>query len=306
MIRQTIVGQVLLVTIDRPGKRNAVDDAVTTGIETAIDRLEEDAGLRVGVLTGAGKVFCAGGDLALLGQGRFDLLETERGGFAGLVRRRRIKPLIAAVDGPALAGGFELALACDLVVASERARFGVPEVTRGLLASAGGVTRLPRRVPVTVALELGLTGRPVSARRAYELGLVNTLCAAGEAVPTALELAQVICANAPLAVAETRRLMLEVAFADDDALMGDARAALGRLAETDDAREGPRAFLEKRPPRWTGQFDPEWAAGRAPAGHKESEHVRTAPTTDPARSQATGDAAGATPPATEGEQGPAT
>jgi enoyl-CoA hydratase len=252
MIKETITGQVLLITIDRPDKRNAVNEVVATGIEAAIDHLEAEDDLRVGVLTGAGDVFCAGGDLVLLGAGRFDELATDRGGFAGLVRRRRVKPLIAAVDGPALAGGFELALACDLVVASTRASFGIPEVKRGLLASGGGVTRLPRRVPYNVALELGLTGSPLSAQRAYELGLINSVCAAGDAGTVALDLARTICANAPLAVAETRRLMHQVADSDDLALMDDALDALARLAKSADAREGPRAFLEKRQPRWTG------------------------------------------------------
>jgi len=137
------------------------------------------------------------------------------------------------------------------VVASKRASFGIPEVKRGLLASGGGVTRLPRRVPFNVALELGLTGSPLGAQRAYELGLVNAVCAVGDAVTVALDLARTICVNAPLAVAETRRLMHEVADSDDLALMDDALEALSRLAETADAREGPRAFLEKRQPRWT-------------------------------------------------------
>ena len=252
MIRQEIHDHTLLITIDRPDKRNAVNDAVATGIEAAVDRLEAEPSLRVGVLTGTGSVFCAGGDLALLGAGRFDELETERGGFAGLVRRRRTKPLIAAADGPALAGGCEIVLACDLVVASERATFGIPEVGRGLLASAGGATRLPRLIPRNVALEMGLTGQPVTAQRAYELGLVNRVCATGTAVAVALELANAICANAPLAVAETRRLMLEVHGRDDLVWMDSALTALRKLAMTADAREGPQAFLEKRRPQWSG------------------------------------------------------
>jgi enoyl-CoA hydratase len=244
-----VAGHAAVITIDRPEARNAINPEVATGLEAAIDRLEEDESLRVGVLSGTPPVFCAGADLKAVGEGRGAELYTERGGFAGFVRRARTKPIIAAVDGPALAGGTELVLACDLVVASEAAAFGLPEVKRGLIASGGGLFRLPRALPRAIAMECALTGAPLSASLAFHHGLVNRLCPAGAAVDVALELAAAVAANAPLAVAASRRLMLE----SEEELWALTEAENAKIVETDDVREGVLAFVEKRAPVWSGR-----------------------------------------------------
>jgi enoyl-CoA hydratase len=198
-------------------------------------------------------VFSAGADLKLINSGRAGEMNTQRGGFGGIVRRQRTKPLIAAVEGPALAGGLELALSCDLIVASNASRFGLPEVKRSLVAAAGGVHRLPAVLPRNVALEIGLTGDPISAERAYQLGLVNTLVDPGGALAGALDLAARITANAPLAVQRTRALMTGLAQVPEDEAFRAANTALAELAATDDFSEGLTAFIEKRPPRWKGR-----------------------------------------------------
>ena len=246
-------GTCAVITIDRPEARNAVSPEVAQGLEAAIDRLEEDAALQVGVLTGTPPVFCAGADLKAIGEGRAHGLSTERGGFAGLVRRKRSKPLIAAVDGPALAGGMELTLACDLVVASTQARFGVPEVTRGLMAAAGGLIHLPSKLPFNLAMECVLTGDPISAGRAYEHGYVSRLCEPGAALGTALELAERIAANAPLAVRTSRRLLLTFQETSTDEAWAINNEENVRLQASEDMHEGVRAFIEKRPPAWSGR-----------------------------------------------------
>jgi enoyl-CoA hydratase/carnithine racemase len=247
-------GPVALLTIDRPEARNAVNGDVANGMEAAIDRLEADDDVWVGVLTGNGPVFSAGADLKAISAGRVGELQTERGGFGGIVLRERTKPIIAAVDGPALAGGTEIVLACDLVVASTAARFGVPEVKRSLIAAAGAMFRLPRKLPFNVAMELALTGDPIDAERAHHFGLVNRLCAPGTAVDVAMELAAQICVNAPLAVRESRRLLLEsVEVVDDREGIRHSGAAMMGLAGTEDFAEGPMAFIEKRDPVWKGR-----------------------------------------------------
>ena len=246
-------GRVAVLTIRRPEARNAVNGDVAKGIEAGIDRLEEDDDTWIGVLTGEGPVFCAGADLKAIASGQAADLQTERGGFGGLVRRARTKPLIAAVDGPALAGGTELVLACDLVVASTNAQFGIPEVKRSLVAAAGGLFRLPRKLPPNIAMELALTGDPIPAERAHAFGLVNRLVEPGQAVSAALELAEQICANAPIAVRETRKVVLEGAGADDDTAWALTNAAMGTVVRTEDFSEGPRAFIEKRAPEWKGR-----------------------------------------------------
>ncbi|MEX1279324.1 MAG: crotonase/enoyl-CoA hydratase family protein [Acidimicrobiia bacterium] len=253
MIRTERHDHVLVVTIDRPEARNAVNGAVAEGIEAAIDELEADDDLWVGVLTGAGPVFCAGADLKEIAAGNANTLGTKRGGFGGLVWRERAKPIIAAVNGPALAGGTELVLACDMVLAAESASFGLPEAKRSLVAAAGGLFRLPRALGSAVAMEAIATGDPIPVARAHQLGMVNHVVADGEVLDAALALAERVCAAAPLAVRESRAVARR-AFETDERVLFDASAeAFARIAETEDYREGPRAFIEKRDPVWQGR-----------------------------------------------------
>jgi enoyl-CoA hydratase len=247
-------GHVAVLTINRPAKRNAVNGAIAQGMEAAIDRLEDDDALFVAVLTHNGPVFSAGADLKMISEGKFADMATAKGGFAGIAARARTKPIIAAVDGPAFAGGCEIVLSCDMLVASTQAEFGIPEVKRSLVAAAGGVFRLPKLLPRNIALELGLTGDPISAERAHQLGMVNRLAEPGKALEAALDLADAVCKAAPLAVRETRKLMLETTLGVDDATgMRLSGEALGRLGATEDFMEGPTAFLEKRDPVWKGR-----------------------------------------------------
>jgi len=246
-------GHVAVLTINRPEARNAVNGAVASGMEEAIDRLEADDDLWVAVLTGAGSVFSAGADLKEIASGNAAGLATKKGGFAGIVSRERAKPIIAAVDGPALAGGTEIVLSCDLVVASTAARFGVPEVKRSLVAAAGGLFRLAQKLPANVATELLLTGDPISAERAHHFGMVNELCEPGTALDTAMALAERIAVNAPLAVRESRAVMLASRREDDATALRLSGEAMARLAATEDFAEGPRAFIEKRAPEWKGR-----------------------------------------------------
>jgi enoyl-CoA hydratase len=245
-------GRTALITLNRPEARNAVNGDVANGIEAAIDRFEDETEAWTGVLAANGSVFCAGADLKLFSERRDGEMFTEKGHFAGIVKRARTKPLIAAVDGPALAGGFEIALACDLLVASKAARFGLPEVTRSLVAAAGGLARIPRLLPQQTSLHILLTGDPMSAERAYELGLVSQLVEPGEALDAALVMAEKINGNAPIAVRETLRLAQESPNVTFDEAFRASRKALGDLSSTNDYAEGPRAFAEKRPPVWTG------------------------------------------------------
>jgi enoyl-CoA hydratase len=246
-------GPFAVVKINRPEARNAVNGAVAQGIEDAIDQIEADDAVWVGIITGEPPVFCAGADLKEINSGNAGALATARGGFAGIVQRERTKPIIAAVDGPALAGGTEIVLACDLVVASTKAQFGIPEVKRSLVAAAGGLFRLPRALPPNIAMELGLTGDPITAEAAHSYGLLNVLCNEGEALDKAIELADRICANAPVAVRETRRLMLELVNADDETAMVASAEAMGTVMASEDFCEGLTAFIEKRPPAWKGR-----------------------------------------------------
>jgi enoyl-CoA hydratase len=244
---------VLVITLDRPEARNAIDGPTALAIEAAIDRLEADPGLRVGVLGHTGPALSAGADLKVVAAGRVDDILTARGGFAGLCERERVKPIVVAVDGAAVGGGLEIVLACDVVVASTAARFGVPEVRRGLMAASGGTFRLARAIPRHVAMDLTLTGDDLPAERAHALGLVSRLTEPGRALETAIAVAERIAANAPLAVQASRQ-MVDIALDHDDATLRRlAGAAIHRLQATDDAREGPRAFAEKREPRWLGR-----------------------------------------------------
>jgi enoyl-CoA hydratase len=240
---------VLVVTINRPQARNAVDTGVARGIAEAMDRLDADSALRVGVLTGAGGTFCAGMDLKAFVRGEHPVVPGR--GFAGVTRRPPAKPLIAAVEGYALAGGFELALACDLVVAAESAMFGIPEVKRGLVAAAGGLLRLPRRIPYHQAMELALLGNHIPAARARELGLVNRLVADGAALDAALALAAEISANGPLAVAASKKVVAAAGGWSDDEAWERQAEIVGPVSASQDAIEGATAFAEKRAPVWS-------------------------------------------------------
>ncbi|WP_033295605.1 crotonase/enoyl-CoA hydratase family protein [Amycolatopsis jejuensis] len=244
-------GAIQVVTLNRPQARNAIDAAVTRALAAALDELDGDDSLVLGVLTGAGGTFCAGMDLKAFLRGE-DVTLPGRG-LGGMVRRPPRKPVIAAVEGYALAGGFELVLACDLVVAARTAAFGIPEVRRGLVAASGGLLRLPRRLPYHLAMELALTGALLDAATAAHHGLVNRVTEPGEALSAALDLAGTIAANAPLAVQASRQVIVESgdwplaeAFERQDGV-------IGHIEDSADAQEGARAFAEKRPPRWEGR-----------------------------------------------------
>jgi enoyl-CoA hydratase len=250
-------GNVGIITINRPDARNAVNSDVAQGIESAIDQIEADDEVWVGILTGArtekGYIFCAGADLKQMAVDPGGM-QTAKGGFGGFVTRERTKPIIAAVDGPALAGGTELVLAADLVVASRTAVFGIPEVKRNLVAAAGGLFRLPRKIPRDVAMELALTGRlDFPAERAYDFGWVNRLCEEGEALETAKGLAAEIAENAPLAVRESRKIVLEATDQPDDVGWKMSGDGIMKMFGTEDFGEGLTAFAEKRKPVWKGR-----------------------------------------------------
>ncbi len=251
-------GRVAVITLNRPEARNAVNGDVATGLEAAVDRLEADDGVWVGVLAAntdgqERPVFCAGADLKAINSGNSASLSTERGGFAGFVYRERTKPIIAAVDGLATAGGCEIVLAADLVVATTRSAFGLAEAKRNLIAGAGGLFRLPRAIGQAAAMEAILTGEPIPAERAHALGLLSRLVAPGEAIDEALRLAQQITACAPLAVWESRAIVRAAATEDDATLIRLTNEAFGRIMRSEDTKEGLEAFIEKRPPNWQGR-----------------------------------------------------
>ncbi len=243
-------GNVLLITLNRPDARNAINLAVAEGIAAALDELDGDGELSVGVLTGAGKGFCAGMDLKAFVVGERPWVGDR--GFAGIVQRSSSKPLIAAIEGFAVAGGLEVALACDLLVAARGAKLGIPEVKRSLVAAGGALLRLPKRIPYHVAMELALTGDPISAERAERIGLVNRLAEPGGAVEEALRLAEQVAVNAPLALAASKRILQEQWDWSAEE-MWDAQVAIAEpVMRSEDAREGATAFAEKRPPVWRG------------------------------------------------------
>lgn len=243
-------GAVLVITIDRPAVRNAIDRATSEALAHAMDELDADPTLVIGVLTGAGGHFCTGMDLKAFLRG--ERVELPGRGLAGLVQTPPRKPLIAAIEGYALAGGCEMALACDLIVAAESAQFGIPEVKRGLIAGSGGLLRLPRRIPPQIAMELALTGDLMSAQDARQWGLVNRLVPAGQALQAALELATRIAANGPLAVRITKQVVSESPTWPADEVWARQNALLEQVIASDDAREGAAAFAEKRTARWSG------------------------------------------------------
>ena len=251
-------GRVAVITLNRPEARNAVNGDVAAGLEAAVDRMEADELVWVGILTAntdghERPGFCAGADLKAINSGDAGALNTERGGFAGFVYRERTKPIIAAVDGLATAGGCEIVLAADMVVATERSAFGLAEVKRNLIAGAGGLFRLPRAIGQAAAMEAILTGEPIPTERAHQLGLINRLVPAGGAMDAAQQLADQICACAPLAVWASRRVVLASAWADDDTLKKMTNQAFGEVLASEDTKEGLTAFIEKRPPNWSGR-----------------------------------------------------
>src|SRR6266567_6118185 len=247
----TVDGGIAVITINRPEARNAVNGDVARGIARASDELDARSDVRAAILTGAGGSFCAGMDLKGFLAG--DVPAVAGRGFGGITERPPAKPVIAAVEGYALAGGFELALACDLIVASEEAQFGLPEVTRGLVAGAGGLLRLPRRVPYHLAMEIALTGERFPAARLHEAGLVNRLVPAGQALAAARELAARAARGAPLALAASKRVMAESADAGSAEAFARQSEIIGPVFSSADAMEGAAAFAEKRAPAWRGE-----------------------------------------------------
>jgi enoyl-CoA hydratase len=250
-------GRIALITLNRPEARNAVNGDVAEGLEGAIDQMEDDDGVWVGVIQAnteghAKPVFCAGADLKAINSGDAGRLNTKRGGFAGFVYRERRKPVIVAVDGLATAGGCEIVLAADLVVATTRSSFGLAEVKRNLIAGAGGLFRLPRAIGQAAAMEAILTGEPIPAERAFNLGLISRLVEPEQATVEAMKLAEQITAAAPLAVWASRRVVLAAAFEDDETLKRMTNEEFAGVMQSNDTREGLEAFIEKRLPNWTG------------------------------------------------------
>jgi enoyl-CoA hydratase/carnithine racemase len=249
-----IDGQIALVTINRPQQMNAIDAETSNALNQAFVEIECNADVLVTILTGAGDAFCAGADLKAIAAGELSgIIDAEPGGMGGLVRGSRRKPVIAAINGHALAGGFELVLACDLAVCVESAEFGLPEVTLGLIAAAGGLVRLPRQIPPKRAMEFVLTGSRISATEAHELGLVNRLVATrGEVIGEARRFAASICANAPLSVIESRNVA-QVAIDDGaEAAWAACEKSWSIISVSHDAAEGPLSFAKRRPPVWSG------------------------------------------------------
>jgi enoyl-CoA hydratase len=244
-------GSILIVTLNRPGVRNAIDRATSEAVAQAMDLLDSDPSLSLGILTGAGGNFCTGMDLKAFLRG--ERVELPGRGLCGIVQTPPQKPLIAAVEGYALAGGCEIALACDLIVASETAQFGLPEVKRGLIAGSGGLLRLPRRIPAQIAMELALTGDLLPAPEARSWGLINRLVPEGQALGSAIELAQRIAANGPLAVRVAKQVISDSPGWPQSEIWQRQNRLLEQVISSADAREGALAFAEKRQPQWSGQ-----------------------------------------------------
>jgi enoyl-CoA hydratase len=242
---------IMTVTLNRPEAKNAANRAIAVGVAAAMDQLDSDDSIRVAIITGAGGTFCAGMDLKAFVSGEMPMVEGR--GFAGLTEATPRKPLIAAVEGYALAGGLELAISCDLIVTADNARFGIPEVKRGLAAAAGGLMRLPRQIPARVAMELAITGDFITAQRAYELGLVNQIVPAGTTLEAAKALAARIVANGPLAVAISKQVILESGDWSSTEMWKKQQDLVMPIFGSEDAMEGSIAFAEKRAPNWKGK-----------------------------------------------------
>src|SRR6516162_2086473 len=241
---------IALVTLNRPEARNAISPEVSQTMASILDEIESDSAVRAVVLTGRGEVFSAGADLKVVAQGNANDIARGKGGFAGVVTRDFPKPIIAAVNGPALAGGFEIVLSCDLVVAADSSRFGIPEAQRGLMAAAGGLIRLPKRVSLAVALELAMTGDPIDADRALALGLVNRVVPRDRVIDEACALADTIGENSPIAVRLSRQLVREAAELSEADGWRRTNELVVPVFESGDAVEGATAFAEKRKPVW--------------------------------------------------------
>jgi enoyl-CoA hydratase len=246
-----VTNGIMTVTLNRPEAKNAANKAVAVDVAAAMDKLDSDDSIHVAILTGAGGTFCAGMDLKAFVSGEMPMVEGR--GFAGLTEATPRKPLIAAVEGYALAGGLELAISCDLIVCADNAKFGIPEVKRGLAAAAGGLMKLPRQIPSRLAMEMAITGDFITAQRAYELGLVNQVVPAGTALEAAKTLAARIVANGPLAVAISKQVIQQSADWSADEMWKKQQDLVMPIFGSEDAMEGSIAFAEKRAPNWKGK-----------------------------------------------------